>query len=334
MAEPAPPGRFVSVLLGPTASGKTAVSLPLAERLGAEVLCLDSRQVFRGMAIGTAQPTEEEQSRVPHHLFGVIEPGARFSAGDYGRLARACLARVEARGAAALFVGGAGLYLRALEGGLAAGLPADPVVRERLRQRIARQGSAALHAELVRHDPEVGSRLHPNDAQRITRALEVIELTGRRVSELQRGAAETSDLASRLRIVVLNRPRASLYARIEARSRELLAGGMVAEVRRQLEAGLDPNLPVFRAHGYPEIAAWLAGSLSWDAMEARLNQVTRNYVKRQLTWFRKLPGAAWLEVPDGEDPERTAENAALLFAVALPAPDGAGAGPSFTQDLT
>lgn len=321
----APP---VHVLLGPTASGKTAVSLPLAERLGAEIVCLDSRQVFRGMAVGTAQPTPEEQARVPHHLFGVIDPAERFSAGDYGRRARAVLAEIDARGERALFVGGAGLYLRALSGGLAPGLPDDAAVREGLRLRARQEGAAALHAELARHDPEAAARLHANDLQRVTRALEVITLTGRPLTELQRGTDAAPEVAGRIRVVVLQRPRATLYARIARRTEELLAGGMIDEVRALLDAGVDPGLPVFRAHGYPEIAAWLAGDLTRESMEERLNQVTRNYVKRQFTWFRRLEGARWLDVPDGELPDVTAARAAEAFA------GGRAIRPDLTQDLT
>lgn len=306
----APP---IYVLLGPTASGKTAVSLPLAERLGAEIVCLDSRQVFRGMEIGTAQPTPDEQARVPHHLFGMITPGERFSAGDYGRLARATLAGLEARGARALFVGGAGLYLRALAGGLARGLPNDERLRQELRDRALAVGSPALHAELAALDPEAAARFHPNDAQRITRALEVVRLTGERLSALQRAEGEGAELAARLRIVVLERPRQEIYARIAGRTRALLSGGMIEEVERQLAAGLDPDWPGFRAHGYPEIAAFRAGRIDRATMEERLNQVTRNYVKRQFTWFRRLKGAGWLALAAGEPPERSAERAAVLF---------------------
>lgn len=315
----------VCVLLGPTASGKTAVSLPLAEILGAEIVCLDSRQVFRGMEIGTAQPTPAERSRVPHHLFGVLDPNERFSAGDYGRLARETLAGIERRGGRALFVGGSGLYLRGLEGGLAAGLPHDERLRQALRERATLEGSAALHAELAQRDPATAAALHPNDAQRITRALEVIALTGRPMSEIlagargESGAAPPADAAAgpgsaspagRLRVVILDRPREELYARIEARTDDLLEGGMIEEVRRLLDAGLDTTRPVFRAHGYPEVAAWLRGEIDRSTLRARVAQVTRNYAKRQLTWFRRLPGAVWLTVAGGEDPGLTARRAA------------------------
>jgi tRNA dimethylallyltransferase len=303
----------VYVLLGSTASGKTAVSLPLAEILGAEIVCLDSRQVFKGMEIGTAQPTSEEQASVPHHLFGVIRPGERFSAGDYGRLARKTLAEIESRGAKALFVGGAGLYLRALEGGLAEGLPHDAEIRQQFRNRAAAEGSAALHAELEKLDPSTAARLHPNDAQRITRALEIITMTKRPVSELIASAPRAEGLTKRLRIVVLERGREDVYRRIEERTDVLLITGMIEEARRLLEDGLSPDWPVYKAHGYPEIARWLHGDLDWTSLRQRLAQVTRNYAKRQMTWFRKIPGARFLPVPEREDPAETARRSAALL---------------------
>jgi len=304
----------VTILLGPTASGKTAVSLPLAERLGAEILCLDSRQIFRDMAIGTAQPEPSEQARVPHHLFGVVDPSSRMSAGDYGRLARTKLAELDARGVPALFVGGSGLYLKGLLGELADGLPHDEAVRQAFRDRARNEGAEALHAELAARDPATAARLHPNDLQRVTRALEVIALTGRAVGDLFMDGAEhgrSAELRARTRIAVLSRPRETLYARINARTRELLDGGMIEEVKRHLDRGLDVTLPVFRAHGYPEIAAYLAGSMTLDAVEARIAQVTRNYAKRQETWFRKMEGVLRVEISDGEPPEVTAERVAL-----------------------
>ncbi len=306
----------VFVLLGPTASGKTAVSLPLAERLGADILCLDSRQIFAGMEIGTAQPTPAEQARVPHHLFGSVPPSERMSAGDFGRLARAALRSIEERGRRGLFVGGSGLYLSGVLGGLAEGLPHDPAVRERFRERARTEGTAALHAELERLDPDSAARLHPNDAQRVTRALEIVTLTGRPAGEAF-GAPpdpEVEDLRKRTRIVILERPRAEIHARINARTRELLDGGMIEEVRRHLDAGLDVRLPVFRAHGYPEIASHLAGGMTRGELEARLATVTRNYAKRQETWFRKLDGAIRIGVARGEEADTVAERIVRALA--------------------
>ncbi|MDZ4804602.1 MAG: tRNA (adenosine(37)-N6)-dimethylallyltransferase MiaA [Candidatus Eisenbacteria bacterium] len=297
----------VVVLLGTTASGKTAVSLPLARLLGAEIVALDSKQVLAKMAIGTAQPTVAEQAIVRHHLVGVADPRDRFSAGDYGRLARGTLADIEARGGRALFVGGSGLYLEAFLGRLAESLPHDLVVRESLRDRVALEGSAALHAELTRLDPDCAARLHPNDAQRITRALEVIQLTGATMSGLQASQSGAHpELAARTQMILLDRPRDEVYARIERRTEELLAGGMIEEASELLATGIDPASPAFRAHGYPEIARYLNGSIDRLELTRALNQVTRNYAKRQMTWFRRLPGL--LRVPTTGDisPEETA----------------------------
>jgi len=304
----------VVVLLGTTASGKTAVSVPLAGILEAEIIALDSKQVLAGMAVGTAQPTEAERGGIPHHLFGMIDPADRFSAGDYGRLARSTLFDIEARGGRALFVGGSGLYLEALLGRLAESLPHDAVTREHLRERAGREGSAALHAELARLDPDCAVRLHPNDAQRITRALEVIQLTGATMSGLQAAEPEACpDLVARTRMVWLDRPREEVYARIEQRTEELLVGGMIEEAEALLARGVDPDTPNFRAHGYPEIARYLAGSINRTELTRALNLVTRHYAKRQVTWFRRLKGLVRVPVTGREDPAETARRMARLL---------------------
>jgi tRNA dimethylallyltransferase len=302
-------GPPVVVLLGTTASGKTAVSIPLARALGAEIIALDSKQVFAGMPIGTAQPTDAEREEIPHHLFGVIDPRDRFSAGDYGRLARDTLAALEARGGRALFVGGSGLYLEALLGGLAEGLPHDAALRARLRERAATEGSGALHAELARLDPASAARLHVNDAQRITRALEVVLTAGRPMDDLWRAGEAPSPLAARTRLLVLDRPRSEIYARIERRTGLLLAGGMIEEAAAVLASGVNPESPTFKAHGYPEIALHLAGGINRTELTRRLNQVTRNYAKRQMTWFRRLDGAVPVPVSGAEPAAETARKA-------------------------
>lgn len=304
----------VVVLLGTTASGKTAVSVPLAGLLEAEIIALDSKQVLAGMAVGTAQPTDAERGDIRHHLFGGIDPAGRFSAGDYGRMARSTLSDIEARGSRALFVGGSGLYLEALLGRLAESLPHDPGIRERLRERADREGSASLHAELARLDPDCAVRLHPNDAQRITRALEVIQLTGATMSGLQAGASEACpELVARTRMLLLDRPRDEVYARIEHRTEELLAGGMIEEAEALLARGVDPATPTFRAHGYPEIARYLAGSIDRAELTRALNVVTRHYAKRQMTWFRRIPGLVRVPVTGEENPAETARRMALLL---------------------
>lgn len=297
----------VVVLLGTTASGKTAVGTPLAGLLGADIVALDSKQLLAGMAVGTAQPTETEKGEIRHHLFGTVDPHGRFSAGDYGRLARATLAGIEAGGGRALFVGGSGLYLDALLGRLAESLPHDLEIRERLRVRIEREGSVTLHDELARVDPECAAKLHPNDAQRITRALEVIQLTGSTMSRLQAsGSTSYPELAARMDMVLLDRPREEVYARIERRTEELLAGGMIEEASRLLAAGIDPDSPTFRAHGYPEIARFLAGLIDRAELVRALNQVTRNYAKRQMTWFRRISNLIRVPVTGDVHPSETA----------------------------
>ncbi len=287
------------VLLGPTAVGKTAVSIPLAGHLRAEILCVDSRQVYRGMEIGSAAPTSEERESVRHHLVGEVEPEAMLSAGEFGRRARAAIAAIRSRGWEPLLVGGSGLYLRAVLGGLDEGLPHDSALRETLRARVRTEGVEALHAELVRLDPATAAATSPRDAQRVTRALEVIALTGRPVSELRRKGRRVEIPAQ---IVVLDRGREDLEARIRARVGEMIAAGLEAEVRGLLARGLGPEIPALRSVGYAETIRMLRGELSRDAWPDAIAVNTRRYAKRQRTWFRGLEGAAWVQV-ESDEPE-------------------------------
>ena len=297
------------VLLGPTAVGKTSASLPLAEALNAEIVCIDSRQIYRGMEIGSAAPTREERARVPHHLVAEVEPEDAMSAGEFGRRARAAIDAIRDRDREALLVGGSGLYLRAVLGGLDEGLPRDAALRESLRARARTEGVDALHAELMRLDPETGARTSPRDAQRVTRALEVIALTGRPVSALRTRGRRTETPA---RIVVLDRDRADLETRIRARVASMIDAGLVDEVRALLSRGLDPHTPVLRSVGYAETIRFLAGDLDRAAWIEAIAVNTRRYAKRQRTWFRSLEGVTWIHAGP-EDPD-DALNARLLSA--------------------
>jgi tRNA dimethylallyltransferase len=294
----------VRVLVGPTASGKTAAALPAARRLGGEIVSVDSRQIYRGMEIGSAAPSAEERAEVPHHLVGAADPAEPLSAGEFGRRARAVMEDIRSRGRAPLLVGGSGLYLRAALGGLDEGLPRDPDLRQRLRERVQAEGVEALHGELGRLDPDTAARVSPRDVQRVTRALEIVTLTG-----MPAGASRTRGRGSErgARIVVLERSREDLEARIRLRVESMVTAGLADEVRRLLARGVDPASPPMKSVGYAETVRHLRGELDRGAWIEAMVVTTRRYAKRQRTWFRSLPGAVWLPVAPGEPPDRTAE---------------------------
>jgi tRNA dimethylallyltransferase len=304
-----PPFQNAYVLSGPTGSGKTALGLELAERLGAEIISMDSMALYRGMDIGTAKPSPTERQRVPHHLIDVLEPWESASVAWWLDRASAAVRAIEARGRKVLLVGGTPLYLKAVLLGLFAGPPADAELRARLEGQAEADGAPALHARLAEVDPATASRLHPNDRRRIIRALEVWERTGQPISALQtqwqtgqRGGdvsppveLEPGDLrpplaGSPARVLWLDLPRPELYARIDARVRTMFEQGLVEEVRalRQLPQPLSREAS--QALGYQEVADLLDGKAGLDDTIARVQTGSRNFAKRQLTWFRRLPG--------------------------------------------
>lgn len=294
-------------LTGATASGKTAVGVALAERLGAEVVAMDSMTLYRGMDVGTAKPTPEERRGVPHHLIDVLDPWESSSVADYRRRAAEVLAQIERRGHRALFVGGTPLYLKALLRGLFEGPSADPALRRELEATAGRDGTPALHARLAAIDPASAARLHPNDLRRIVRALEVHALTGRPLSALQ---AEHDRPALGVFVVALDRPRADLVARIDARVVRMFAGGLVDEARRLRDhpKGLSPAAA--QAVGYGEALDLLEGHIDRPTAIARVQARTRQFSKRQATWFRGLDEVQPWPVARDESPEAIAERLA------------------------
>jgi len=286
-------------LVGPTASGKTEVGVLAAQALGAEVISLDSMAVYRGMDIGTAKPTAEQRSRVPFHLVDILAPSEEFSAGDYVRLALAAVAEIQSRGRRPLFVGGTPMYLKRLLEGVFRGPRADWEFRRALRGRARQEGTEALHGELARVDPEAARRIHANDLRRVERALEVHHLTGRPISELQR--ENRGALTGPRRIAGLRRSREDLYERIDERVERMWADGLVEEVRRLVQArGFSPlSRSASQALGYREVLRHLAGELSSEEAKELTQRHTRQFAKRQLTWFRSLPDIHWVDVgPD------------------------------------
>jgi len=278
------------LLLGPTACGKSALVMSLAGQLRAEIVSVDSAQVYRGMDIGTAKPGAAERARVPHHLLDIREPNQPFSAADFVRDATRAIGEIGARGHLPLVVGGTMLYARALRGGLSDLPSADAQVRARIDAQAQQHGWPALHARLAEVDPVTAARLPPTDSQRIQRALEVFELTGRPLSQLQ-GAARCPALKLST-IALLPEDRAELHRRIERRFDEMLAAGLLDEVRRLMARGdLDPDLPSMRSVGYRQAWRHLRGATALAQFRAEAIAATRQLAKRQITWLRSMQDA-------------------------------------------
>jgi len=282
--------RVAFALLGPTASGKSRLAMELATRHPVEIVSVDSAQVYRGMDIGTAKPSAEERRAVPHHLIDLLDPSGRYSAGRFREDALRAVAGIHSRGKIPLLVGGTMLYYRALAQGLDALPQAEPGLRAQIDARAARHGWPALHADLARVDPATAARLSPNDAQRIQRALEVWELTGKPMSELQTsaGAALPFDLKA---FAFMPEDRAELHRRIAIRFDAMLKAGLVDEVtglRRNFR--LSADLPSMRCVGYRQAWEFLEGKYSEAQLRESGIAATRQLAKRQLTWLRSLPG--------------------------------------------
>ena len=299
------------LLLGPTGSGKTALSLALAERFGGEIVSCDSVAVYRGMDLGTAKPSPEERARVPHHLIDIADPNQPFTAGDYSRRARAALHEVACRGKLPIVTGGTGLYLRALTEGLFPGPPRQEAMRNRLIQSLQSKSPHWLHRMLARLDPESAARIHANDTPKLIRALEVCFAIGRPMSQVIGDPEMKNDQLTGFRLlrIGLNPPRAPLYDRLNRRCAEMFAAGLIQETRALL-ACYGP-IKALDSLGYRQAVSVLLKGISEKAAIAEAQQGHRNYAKRQLTWFRREPGVHWIEA-FGDDPETLTRVADLL----------------------
>lgn len=280
------PATPVVVVAGPTASGKSRLALDIAVEFRGTVINADSMQIYRGLAVLSAAPDAAACARAPHRLYGVLDPAEPCSAGRWRALAMAEIEAAAGKSRLPVVVGGTGLYLRSLIGGIASIPPIPTDIRRAVRERLACDGAPALHAILVRCDPDIAARLQPGDGQRIARALEVLEATGRPLSDWLRGKRDRADARPRFHVVLLMPPRDVLYAAIDARFRAMVAAGGLEEVRQLGASGLDPALPAMKALGVPELLRHLAGEISLDEAMQRGQQATRRYAKRQLTWFR------------------------------------------------
>lgn len=288
-----PPAVF---LMGPTASGKTALAIEMRKRLPVEIISVDSALVYRGMDVGTAKPDAETLKIAPHALIDIREPDGSYSAAEFREDALAEMDKITAAGRVPLLAGGTMLYFKALSRGLARLPSADPAVRARLEATAADKGWAFMHQRLEREDPEAAQRIHPNDPQRIQRALEVIELTGRKLSELQDAQVEEQLDYRILRIVACPQPRAVLHQRIEQRFDQMMDEGFMEEMRTLWNRGdLSAGMPAMRCVGYRQAWSHLSGEYDLQEMRLRSIYATRQLAKRQLTWLRQESGALWYD---------------------------------------
>lgn len=295
-------GGSLIVIAGPTAAGKTAVAIALAQKLGAEIVCADSRTIYRGMDIGTAKPALSERALVPHHLLDIADPDEPVTLAAYQRLALDAIEGIHGRGRAALLVGGTGLYIRAVvDHVVVPAVAPDWDLRARLADEERTAGAGTLHRRLEQTDPAAAARIHPRNIRRVIRALEVHAVTGQPMSLLQPQITEGRWAAGAVGgqgMIALTLDRERLYDRIERRIAAQLAAGFVDEVQTLLRAGYGGTLPAMQALGYKEIGAYIEGETSLDEAAEQWRRNTRRYAKRQWTWFRADPRYRWIDVDD------------------------------------
>ena len=292
---------------GPTATGKTALSVALAKEFGGEVVNADSMQIYRGLDIGTAKPTAEERQGIPHHLMDFLPPEAPYSVADFTAAAAPLIEQLNSAGKLPIVTGGTGLYITSLMKGTAfAPEKTDPAIRARLQTEADEQGSAALYARLQQIDPAYAEKLHPNNLPRVIRALELFEATGRRMSEQQRAALAAEPPYRSLCICLTCRDRAELYRRIDRRVDSMLQNGVLEEAKLVYD-NRETYRTAAQAIGYKEFFPYFAGDMPLNDCANRLKQATRNYAKRQLTWFRHQADGVWLYVDEEPPAPRAAE---------------------------
>lgn len=289
------------VILGPTASGKSDLGIWLAKQLDGEVMVCDSTQVYRHFDIGTAKVSLRERGGIPHHLMDLVEPQEVLTAGDYRRQALEVLKDIQRRSKLPILTAGTGLYLRALLEGLSDAPTRSEELRERLRVKAEQKTPAHLHRILAHLDSEAAARIAPRDTQKLIRAIEIRLLSGKPIGEIYRSGREGLQGIESIKIGLLP-PRAALYARINARIEVMLEAGWIDEVRRLVATGVPADAKAFQFIGYSELRAHLAGRLSKEDALRQIQQATRRFAKRQITWFRKEPGVHWLS-GFGDDPD-------------------------------
>ncbi|MEE4311274.1 MAG: tRNA (adenosine(37)-N6)-dimethylallyltransferase MiaA [candidate division KSB1 bacterium] len=288
----------VAFIIGPTAVGKTHLSLKISEKHDIEIISADSRQIYKYMDIGTAKPTHEELKSVPHHFIDIKFPDEYYSAGKFGKEARSRIDDIIARDKIPLVVGGAGFYIKALAEGLFEAEIHDAQVKQKLQEEVRERGLAALYERLIKVDPQSSARLHANDKQRILRALEVWEISRTPLSKYH----QEDEVTSNFNAVYfgLTTDRSLLYRRIEERVDDMISDGLIEEVTSIMEKGYSEDLSSLQTVGYKEVFQYIHGALSRDDMIALIKQNSRNYAKRQMTWFRKNKEIAWYDIHNME----------------------------------
>lgn len=290
---------IIPFIVGPTAVGKTATAIELAQRLDGEIISIDSRQVYRGLSVGTAKPTLRQQKEIPHHLIDILEPTEQISAGAYREMALEKVAEIRSRGKLPIFVGGSGMYVKAVVQGIFEESVTDHRVRNRLKRELREKGTAALYNRLLEIDPDLAIKTHINDVKRIIRALEIYAITGKAPSAHYRG--QNTNPPFPYQIFVLTMERQLLYHRINERVDRMIAEGLVDEVVNLLNAGFRKNLDALLTLGYREVINYLDGECNFNDMVANIKRNTRRYAKRQLTWFRNQLEAEWIEIKPERD---------------------------------
>jgi tRNA dimethylallyltransferase len=298
-------------IVGPTASGKTKLGVDLALLIGGEIINCDSVQIYKEIEIATAKPSEEEKRGVPHHLIGYIPPQINYTAADWAKDAAEKIAEIESRGKTAVLVGGSGFYLRTLRQPLFESPKTDEKLRERFRDIHARHGAPHLHRMLRRVDPDAAGILFPNDYVRVIRALEVYFQTGDTISRQQPQRAEPPEFAHRIIVYALNPPRDDLYERIDRRTEEHFAGGLVDEVKQLRGLGVKDDTNALGSHAYRRVCEYLRGERTLDSAIEQSKRDVRHYAKRQMTWFRREEGVVWLD-GFGDNDETAAKLGALI----------------------
>ncbi len=297
--------------MGPTAVGKTELSLQLCERINGEIVGADSRQIYRGMAIGTALVGVDDRTRVPHHLIDFCAPDETLTVAAYQRLAYAVIDDIHRRGAVPVLTGGTALYVRAVTEGLRIPeVPPNPTLRAELEETLQREGREALFARLCSLDPATAAVIDGNNPRRVMRALEIVISTGKSKVELE-GATPPP---YQTRLIGLDRPRDELYARIDRRVDEMIELGLIDETHRLLAAGYDARLPSMTGLGYREMTAYLRGELTLDEAVARIKTETHRYVRHQYTWFRRMAGVQWFDMQAEDSPQRIMSLAEAFLA--------------------
>lgn len=298
--------RAIVAISGPTCSGKTALGVEMALAVGGEVVNFDSVQIYKGIQIATAKPSEQEKRGVPHHLIDYVDPNVNYTVADWAADATAKIHEIESRGNVPILVGGTGFYLRTLRQPLFDSPKTDHSLRKRLQSIGTRKGAEHLHKMLTRLDPDAAAKITARDYVRSTRALEVLFQTGKRISEQQPTRDEPPEFAARIRLFVLDPPRDVLYKKINERTEAHFATGLLDEVERLRASGVNDDTNALGAHAYRRVCEYLRGERTLESAIERSKQDVRNYAKRQLTWFRRETDAVWLKGFGSDEPVQRA----------------------------